>query len=166
MSGQSGVGSLPLPGFVAALEDLHTKPKTISEDIVWHPTTSTERVKYEFEVEVKTPEGDELRLFGWANRGGEFSFTLSDERKRTVRRFDSQHGWHRNPDGRIIPRGHKHRPSGTPKSPFAYPVTDINPDNPDEAFHQFLREESITLASQYNPVPPFQMQTSLGSWQK
>lgn len=122
-------------------DQLSNMPKVIDED--WRWRYKQRKDKYEAEAKVKCiSENTTLSLVGWINRRKSYSYSLIYKGSIPIRRWGG-HPCHKNPDGEHIQSAHKHKWRQDVGTSYAYETDDVSTSNVDQAFFDFLDEESI-----------------------
>lgn len=132
-------------------QTLHETPKAIYDDFTW----SWDGTKFVGSVSVECVHRDDiLRLVAWRN-DYRYSFSLLYRNAITIRRWGNHPG-HTNPDDEPIDGPHKHKYIDGHEDDWAYETDDVSTSDVQQAFFDFLKEESIEL------VGSATYQTSIG----
>lgn len=128
-------------------DQLSNMPKVIDED--WRWQYKERKNKYEAEVNVKClNENTTLKLVGWLNKRESYSYSLLYKGSIPIRRWGG-HSCHKNPDGTHLDSPHKHKWRQDVGTSYAYPTDDVATSDVDQAFFDFLNEESIEFKGTY-----------------
>lgn len=128
----------------AEIDRIYDMEKVIEEDWEWQKRGSNligEATVYCLNEDVN------LVLKAWKRQN--YGFCLLYKGSKVVRRWDDSTP-HTNPDGEVIKEPHKHYWDEDHEDRFAYPVDDVETDDVDEGFFDFLDECGIDLLGSYS----------------